>query len=106
MSRYNQPAETTPDEIAAFANSLRTIAASFDQQAEFVKANDLGIVMVPKWTTAKDALTGLASFAAGIQDAVVKAKVMNSVDEKIRKGKEPEPEKPSKNKIKRDDKPR
>lgn len=55
--------------------------------------------MVPKWTTAKDALTGLASFAAGIQDAVVKARVMNSVDEKIRKGKEPEPKKPSKNKV-------
>ena len=101
MARYNQPTETTPEEIAAFANSLRTIAASFDQQADFVKANDLGSLMVPKWTTAKDALTGLASFAAGIQDAVVKAKVMNSVDEKIPR----EPEK-SKGKVKRDDKPR
>lgn len=102
MARYTDSIQTKPDEIASFAESLRTIAASFDQQAEFMKTNNLQSLAVPKWETAKTSIKGLASFAAGIQDAVVKARVLNSVEDMLNK----EVEKSSKVKVKRDDKPR
>jgi hypothetical protein len=41
MARYTDSIPTKPDEIASFAESLRTIAASFDQQAEFMRTNNL-----------------------------------------------------------------
>lgn len=108
MSRYNKPVETTPEEISELAESIRTIAASFDQQVEFIKAKNLGVLMVPKWSTASDGLKAFASFAAGIQDAIVKARVMNSVDEKVKASAETEDDsskKTSKSKPKRNNNP-
>lgn len=111
MPRYNESIATTPDEITAFAESLRTIAMTFDQQAETIRKNGLSTLSVPKWDTAKGGLTSLASFAAGIQDAIVKAKVMDNVKDILsrRESKEVTDEKPvngSKKKVKRDDKPK
>jgi pyruvate-formate lyase-activating enzyme len=99
MARYTDSIQTKPDEIVQFAEALRTIAASFDQQAEFMQKNNLQTLAVPKWETAKTSIKGLASFAAGIQDAVVKAKILNSVEDMLSK----DQEKPSKAKVKRND---
>ncbi len=85
MARYTDSIETKPEQIAAFAASLRTIAASFEQQAEFMQTNGIESLPVPKWQTAKTSLNGLASFAAGIQQAVVEARVLDTVNGMLNK---------------------
>lgn len=83
MARYTETIETSAESIRSFADNLRTIASSFEQQAEFMERSALDRVPTTHWKTARTSVAGLAAFAAAIQDAIVRAKVMNGIDQMI-----------------------
>lgn len=101
MARYNDTVETNPAAIRMFAENLRTVATSFDQQAEFMEKTGLTTLNVKNWKSAKIAVSSFASFAAAIQDAIIQAKVSDGLDQMIAK---PEADKLQK-KVKRGDNP-
>jgi hypothetical protein len=83
MARYNETIDTSSESIRGFADNLRTIAQSFEQQAELMELSKLDRLPVTHWKTARSSVAGLAAFAAAIQDAIVRAKVMNGIDKII-----------------------
>jgi hypothetical protein len=103
MARYNDTIETTPAAIRMFAENLRTISTSFDQQADFMEKTGLTSLNVKNWKSAKIAVSSFASFAAAIQDAIIQTKVSDGLDQMITKP-EVSPDK-SKVKVKRTNNP-
>ncbi len=99
MARYNDTVETTPEAIRMFAENLRTVSTSFEQQADFMEKAGLNTLNVKNWKSAKIAVSSFASFAAAIQDAIIQTKVSDGLDQMI--AKPTLQEKPSKAKVKR-----